>query len=497
MAPQPTPPISFGRRLAALAEADPDAPAVILVPTDGPDRVVTRAQLDRRSTQVARLLADHGVGAGSVVACGLGNSIDHVAVAFAVWKVGGCLLPLSPVIPARERDQLLELADVGLTVADWLDAPGHVLGGDGLRESEACSDVPLPDVVSDPGRVIGTGGSTGRPKLIVSRGPWAHVDVDVSATIFGRLGFRPGQRQLVAGPLYHGFGFDWTFRGLLFEHKIVLLERFDAERAVAAIERHRVQYAGLVPTMMRRIIDLPGIDARDLSSLEAVMHTAAPCPPSVKRHWIDLVGPERIYEGYGGAEGFGNTVIRGDEWLAHPGSIGRPVDTEVVILDDTGSEVPTGQVGGIYLRRPHVTPTSPYVGAEPPPVTADGFTTFGDLGWVDADGYVFIADRRTDMIVTGGVNVYPAEVEAALLEHPAISDVVVIGLPDTDWGRRVHAIFSLVDSSESISTADLVDHCRSRVAPAKVPKSWEQLDSIPRDAAGKLRRIALVEERKG
>ncbi|HEX9888787.1 MAG TPA: AMP-binding protein [Nitriliruptorales bacterium] len=490
--------VSFGQRLAELAREAPQRPAVVLVPTSGHDVVLTRGDLDRWSNRIAHLLAEHDVTRGSTVALALGNCLEEVAAAFAVWKLGGCVLPMSPGVPASERDAMLGLGEVGLTLSEWLDTSIPNLGRADLAAADRYPDTTLPDVVSAPGKAIGTGGSTGRPKIIVDRSPWVHFDIDPAGTLFGQLGFRMGQRQLVAGPLYHGFGFDWTFRGLMWEHVVVLLERFDAERAVAAIERHRIEYAGFVPTMMRRILHLPGIRDRDLSSLEAIMHTAAPCPPAVKRGWIDLIGAEKVYEGYGGAEGFGNTVIRGDEWLAHEGSIGRPVaGVEVRVLDEDGREPPRGEVGGIYVRRAGGEVRNPYVGAPAPTYTPDGFTTFGDLGWVDEDGYVYLADRRTDMIVTGGVNVYPAEVEAALLEHPAIADAVVVGLPDEEWGRRVHAVYAVVEGAPPPSDDELRDHARARLAGPKVPKTWERVERVPRDAAGKIRRSALADARTG
>jgi len=272
-------PVSFGCRLRQLADRTPSRVALIVVPERGDDRAVTVAALEADSNRLARLLAKNAVGEGDTVAIGLGNSVEFVLTAFATWKLGGCVLPIAPKAPPAERDQLLALGRVRLAVADWEDAPRPTLHTQDLDGRVYFDDGALPDVVSAPGKATATGGSTGRPKLVVGDASWVHLDVALEDTLFGRLGLREGQRQLVAGPLHHGFGFDWTFRGLLAEQTVVLMAKFDAERAVAAIERHRIEYVGLVPTMMRRMLQLPDLGRRDLSSIEAAMHTGAPCPP--------------------------------------------------------------------------------------------------------------------------------------------------------------------------------------------------------------------------
>jgi bile acid-coenzyme A ligase len=281
--------------------------------------------------------------------------------------------------------------------------------------------------------------------------------------------------------------------GLFEDHTLVLFEKFDAARVVDAIERHRVNFGFLAPTMMQRIIRLPGIEERDFSSVEAFFHTAAPCPPWLKRAWIELLGAEKLYEGFGATEAVGSCRIRGDEWLEHPGSLGRPVNCDLAILDEEWRPVPAGEVGEIFMRPHAERATYEYIGSDPAKTTPEGFVSVGDMGWVDADGYLFLADRRTDLIITGGANVYPAEVEAALSEHPGIADVAVIGLPDEEWGKRVHAVVQL--GATPLTVAELDAHCRERLASYKAPKTWEFVDALPRDEAGKIRRLALVAER--
>ena len=274
------------------------------------------------------------------------------------------------------------------------------------------------------------------------------------------------------------------------------MERFDAELALDLVERHGVEWMQLVPTMMLRMLRVPGVEDRDLSSIEAFMHTAAPCPPWVKRGWIDLIGGERIYEAFGATEAIGATIIRGDEWLEHEGSVGRPVAAEARILDEQGDQVPTGTVGEIHMRLESGEPPAyEYRGAAPAPATPDGFVTVGDLGWVDGDGYVFLADRRTDLIIAGGANIYPFEVEAVLSGHPSIVDVAVIGLPDDEWGKRVHAVVQPTDPQAPPEADVLEAYCRDHLVSYKVPRSFEVVEEFPRNEAGKIRRSALVAER--
>ena len=483
-------PVSFGRRLSMLAEEHPDRDAIIFIPVEGDDERVSWGTLDRRSNQIARLLASRGVDENSRVVIGMPNIPAHFLLTYAAWKLGALVIPIRSNLPARERDQSLDVAEPTIVVAPWGREIGHpFVSREELEESYDWDDSELPDVVPHPGKSVCSGGSTGRPKIIVDPRPWAFVPGQVARP---GVGMRQGQVQIVAGPLYHNSPFSWSHMGLFEDHTLVLFEKFDAARVVDAIERHRVNFGFLAPTMMRRIIMLPGIERRDFSSVEAFFHTAAPCPPWLKRAWIDLIGPEKLYEGFGATEAVGSCVIRGDEWLEHPGSLGRPVNCDLAILDDDWQPVPVGEVGEIFMRPHSELPTYAYIGSDRAKTTPEGFVSVGDMGWVDAGGYLYLADRRTDLIITGGANVYPAEVEAALSEHPGIADVAVIGLPDEEWGKQVHAV---VQPGEDLTVEELDAHCRERLSSYKVPKSWEFVDVLPRDEAGKIRRSTLVAAR--
>lgn len=480
----------YGMRVHALSAQAPDASAIIFIPQKDEERVVTRRELDDRSTQIARLLAARGVGQGSMVVVALPNSPEHAMASIAAWKLGACVLPLNPRAPERERDQLLNLANPTAIVADWPDVLG-VVSLQELLGSATLSADPLPAVALAPGKAIGTGGSTGRPKLIVQSGAWGY------SPEFGELlsafGMRPGITNLVPGPLYHNYGFDWFYIGLVLPQTIVLMERFEATRAVQAIQKHGVQYAGFVPTMMARIAKLPDLRAEDLASIEVAFHSAAPCPPWVKLAWIELIGATRVLEGYGASEGFGNCLIRGDDWLAHPGSIGKPWACDIRIVGDDGNEVQPGTIGEVFMRRQGG--GSDYVGAPQARQTGNGFKSVGDLGWMDENGFVYLADRRSDLIISGGANIYPAEIESALTEHPAIADAVVIGLPDEDMGKRAHAILQIQPGRPTPTEEELIAHCREHIAGYKIPRSFEFVAHLPRDDGGKIRRAAIAADR--
>jgi bile acid-coenzyme A ligase len=306
------------------------------------------------------------------------------------------------------------------------------------------------------------------------------------------------QRVLVPAPLYHSNGFTAT-RNLMGGDEVVLLERFNAPRILDLIEQHRITGFIAATPMLQRLAQVPGIDDRDLSSLQWVQQGASALPVWLGRRWCELVGPEHFFLSYGASEMLGLIICRGDEWLGHPGTLGRGfTDTEIKILDADDHEVPTGEVGSIYMRTP-TGPAASYVGdnVAPMPRSDDGFVTVGDLGWVDDEGFLYMADRRSDMIVTGAVNVFPAEVEAALSEHPGIADVVVIGLRDPEWGRRVHAIVQAADAGAPPGADEVISFAKARLASYKVPKTVEFIELIPRSDAMKLSRGAFVAEREG
>ncbi len=484
--------VSFGRRITDLAETQPDRPAVTCGSTQ-----LSRAMLETWSNRLARRLAEADVTVGSMVTIALPNSAEFVVATVAAWKLGAIPQPVSPRLPLRELRGVVELADSRV-----------VLGADGVADRKALGenapvlgisqlwpsdlpDGPLDDVVSPAWKAPTSGGSTGRPKLIVS-GDAGVIKPDAPPPLL----LEPDDCLVMPGPLYHNGPLVWSCQALLWGAHVVVLPRFDAEATLAAIAEHSAQVVYLVPTMMKRIWRLPEKvrNGFDLSSLRVVWHLAEPCPAWLKQNWIDWLGPERIVELYGGTEGQVATVITGTEWLAHRGSVGRPINGDITVCDPEGHELPAGTEGEVWLRGHRRSPAYHYVGASPRQ-REGGWESLGDCGWVDEDGYLYLGDRMQDMILTGGANVYPAEVEAAILEHPAVRSCVVIGLPDDDKGSLVHAIVEAEPSG--ITLTELNVFLAERLVGYKLPRSLEYVNGPLRDDAGKVRRSLLRAERLG
>jgi bile acid-coenzyme A ligase len=489
-------PVSYGRRLGELADAQPNATAFVFVTTDGAEWPVTWRQLEHESNRVARGLDRRGVGQGDMVVIELPNSVEHVVAAFATWKLGACVLPLRWDLPAWERERVLAVAKPTVVVGRRIeDGPWQVAAPEQLDDPAASVD-PLPDRVPDPARAIASSGSTGVPKVICGNGSGVYQPAAIENSAANVLGQHAGQIQLVPAPFYHTNGSLIAFGALLQGQSLIVMERFVAELALELIERHGVNTLTATTIMLQRMARSPEMSTRDLSSIESLLHGAAPLPEWLARFWIERIGPTRFFIAYGSTENAGTCFVRGDEWLQRPGTVGRPVDTELRIRDDEGRDLPAGQVGMIHLRRPGVSaPVFSYLGDVPASTGADGFTVLGDLGSLDEDGYLYLADRRVDMIISGGANIYPAEVEAALTEHVEVADVVVIGLPDDEWGERVHAVVQPADPGVPPTVDELAAHCRDRLAAYKVPKTIELVDRLPRNDAGKIRRGDLARER--
>jgi bile acid-coenzyme A ligase len=494
-APEPEP-IPFGRRITELAAAHPGQTAIVFAPVDGEDREISWGELDARSTQVGRLLASRGAGPGTWVAVGLPNSPEHFYVTIGAWKVGAGVLPIRADLPAWERERLLDVAGAVLVVGDHADSAVPAVTVDQLAESIDVPTSPLPDVIADPAAAIASSGSTGRPKVIVTPGPGVYLEGVGKPMPSAYVELPEELPQLIPAPLYHTNGFGIAHSSLRTDDFIVVMEKFDARRAFELIERWRITCFAAVPTMLARMARVDGAERYDLSSLVYVMQGGATVPAWVVEKWIELIGEERFYMSYGSSERVGLSLIRADEWRAHRGSVGNGHETLIRVLDTDGRDLPPGEIGEIYMHRPlDLIPAFAYIGADPPPTTPDGYTSIGDLGWLDEDGYLYIADRRTDMIVTCGANVFPAEVESALSEHPGVRDVVVIGLPDPEWGHRVHAIVEATVTGSPPPVDDIDAFVRARIAAYKVPKSYEIVDRIPRTEAGKVNRTGLAAER--
>jgi bile acid-coenzyme A ligase len=482
--------VPFGTKLGQLAAADPDGIALVLIHREADDELVSWRELDLGSNRWCRTLQSRGAEVGDRVALAVPNSVELVMAILGAWKAGASPVPVRWDLPDWERNRVLAVVDARVVVEES-SLPE-------LREDAAGrDDGPVEELVAPRINGICSSGATGTPKVIMSTRPseWVPSMGEPFMTNWEPV-TRP-QIILVMAPMYHTNGFA-TLNFLLSGDRLVVMEKFDAAKVVDVIERHRITTFTATPTMLQRIAAVPGIEKRDLSTVEWILQGAAMMPPSLLRTWMDLLSPTKIVMAYGMTEQLGLTSLRGDEWLEHPGSVGRGFrDTEVRILDDDGNDVPAGEIGNVYMRWPQTGSYEYRGGAALLPTTPDGFGTAGDLGWLDADGYLYLADRRADMIITGGANVFPAEVESALIDHPGIADVVVIGLKDPEWGRRVHAVVEPADKQSPISAEEVIRYAKSRLAAYKVPKSVEFVDAIPRSEATKVSRGAMVEARGG
>ena len=451
-----------------------------------PDGVLSWSELERRSNRMARAFAARGVGEGDFATLALPNGLAFHVACFALWKLGATPHVVSAGLPAAEMRAIAALM-----------APRLAVGAGGVAiaalEGENQDDAPLPLKVSRHWKAMSSGGSTGRPKIIVDENP---AIIDPGEWF---LDMPNGGCVLNPGPLYHNAPFISAHYALFRGNRVAGLARFDAREALRAIEAHRVNWTMMVPTMMHRIWRLPEAEraAFDLSSLETVGHVAAPMPVWLKEKWIEWLGPERVSELYGGTEAVGATWISGSEWLARKGSVGRCVrGSRVKILDEAGRERPPGEIGEVYML-PSGGPASTYryIGAERR-ADPEGWESLGDMGWLDEDGYLYLADRRGDLILSGGANIYPAEVEAALTAHPGVDTAVAVGLPDEDLGERVHAIVRPApDWADRLGEAALRPFMEERLARYKTPRTYEFVSFSLRDDAGKVRRAQLRADR--
>jgi bile acid-coenzyme A ligase len=482
--------VPFGARLRDLAQQLSDELGLITLAPDGSAQKLTFAQLDSRANQWGRALVAAGAEIGSLVALAIPNSEDLVLAALGCWKIGAVPVPMRWDLPEWERSRVLAAIE-----------PAVIIDEQHRRALASCaadqSDSPLPAVVSPTVNGICSSGSTGVPKVILNLAQAIWTPAVSMPFLAAWAPVAQPQTILVPGPMYHTNGFS-PLSYLLGGDRLVVLERFYAAAVVDAIERYRITNFTATPTMLARIAALPDVHLRDFSSVVWILQGAAMMPHVLLRTWFELLSPEQVVMAYGMTENLGLTALRGDEWLAHPGSVGRGFrDTEVRILDAERQPLGPGEHGEVYLRSP-ISAGYRYLGGAPLlPSTPDGFRSAGDIGHLDADGYLYIADRRSDMIITGGANVFPAEVECALAEHDYIADVVVIGLADPQWGRRVHAVVQLADPGRPLTEQQLIEYAKSRLAAYKVPKTVEFVDEIPRTAATKVNRSAMVEARGG
>jgi long-chain acyl-CoA synthetase len=495
-----------------IAEDHPDLPAIVT----SPDGSCTYAELAGRAHQLVHLLRTRGLQPGDAVAALLPNGIGLVECSLACHEAGWYFIPLNTFLSQHEVRAILEHSGAQALLTDErfaaqvatvdrgalaaVFAVGDVDGFEPLVSARAGHPTNEPAARMPGSLFVYTSGTTGRPKGIRRPPPAGDPGAAAhDAAVFGRaFDFVPfSGPHLVSTAMYHGGSHAYWMGALNVGHPLVVMSRFDAEESLRLIERHRVFSAYMVPTQFHRLLQLPdGVRARyDVSSLHAVVHSAAPCPLEVKRRMMEWWGPV-IWETYGGMEGPA-TIAKPHRWLEKPGTVGRAIrGTRLAILDDDGHELGPGEIGGIYYGSD--APSFEYVGdAETTRAAYRGkLFTIGDVGFVDDDGYLFIRDRAKDMIITGGVNVYPQEVEAVLATHPAVADVAVIGLPDEEWGEAIVAVVERAAGPvpDAALGDELIEHCRAQLARYKCPQRIEFRASLPRSDAGKLYKRQLRDE---
>jgi bile acid-coenzyme A ligase len=480
--------ISMGRIPEYFAKEQGDRLAVIYA-----DEAITWREFAERVERRAHGLKMLGVKQGDMVTIALPNGTPFLETTYAVLRLGATPAPVPSKMPMAELKAIVELTKPKVIVGVERDAWGGWQTVDAHWSGEE-TNADLGDDIAPYWKAMTSGGSTGRPKLIVAQTPGV-VELGTPNPLLG-VGVADGT-SIVPGPLYHNGPFSTAMMSLNLGRGVVGQLRFDPENLLQLIEEHRGDWLYQVPTMMHRIWALPKEvrERYDVSTLKRVLHLAAPCPPWLKEAWIEWLGPERVWELYGGTEGQGFTLISGTEWLAHRGSVGRFINASVKILDEDGRELPPGEVGEVFmLPATGAGSTYHYVGAMAK--RCGDYESLGDMGYLDAEGYLYLADRRTDLILRGGANIYPAEVEAAIDEHPSVASSVVIGLPHADLGAEVHAIVQLkAGSAAHTDDAALKAFLKERLASYKVPSSFEFASDFLRDEAGKVRRAALRAER--
>jgi long-chain acyl-CoA synthetase len=491
--------------IARFAKESPDRPAVIM----GAGEVVTYGELDLRSRKLARYMHDRGIAKGDHIAVMMENNADYFTACWAAQRLGLVYTPINWHLAADETAYIVEncgakaLIVSGHTRAIAEAISNHLRGitvaitvgqsfGRFQNLDQIIADVPdVPDIGQLEGNIMFySSGTTGRPKGITPKPgelAWGQL---TPLGMYMRVAYalRQDTIYLVPAPLYHAAALAWSMTILRCGGTLVVMEKFDPLDALRLVEAHQVTHAQFVPTMFVRMLRLADQDRKrhELSSLKMVIHAAAPCPPQVKTGIIEWLGPI-VHEYYAGSEGNGLTAADSATWSARPGTVGKPVIGQVHIVGEDGEVLPAGEDGMVYFSGGSA---FEYYGDPEKTASAfnaQGWSTLGDIGHLDEQGYLYLSDRRTDLIISGGVNIYPKEIENVLIQHPAVLDVAVIGVPNLEFGHEVKAIVELNEGflASGKLAADLIGYCRERIAAYKCPKSVD-FAALPRLPNGKM-----------
>jgi acyl-CoA synthetase (AMP-forming)/AMP-acid ligase II len=476
------------------------------------ERSLTWEQFFRTRNRLAHSLAGLGIGASQHAIVYAHNALENLVAGAALRALGAIGVPMNHRLTAEEVGYILDnsdatavfVGDAFLPMAERVRTAARVkhwitLGAERRPWAAALDDLlargsegPPPAPAATGGSMVYTAGTTGKPKGALRR-------VIDPAGVFPRLAalncLDPAQVHLVAGPLYHSAPGGFALYAQMVGGTVVVMRKFEPEEALRLIERYRCTTTFMAPTLLKRIVDLPDdVRARyDVSSMRSLVIAAAPCPMRVKEQALAMFGPV-LYEFYGSTELGVNTVLRPEDVLRKPGSCGRAAPgVELAILDDDGRPVAPGTPGELFVRRYEGVFDEYYRNPAATAQTARGeWMSVGDVAWMDAEGFVYVCDRKRDMIISGGVNIYPAEIEDALHRHPAVEDAAVFGVPDPEWGERVHAAVQL-RVGRRVTDVELMDFCRTHLADYKTPREVSFHDEFPRDTAGKLVKRLLRE----
>ncbi len=511
-------PIESSQPLSPLARHAASNPGKIALVDARSGQQWSFAQLNEASIRCARLFAHQGLGFGDHIAVMTENLTENLIVTSAAKRSGLYLTPINWHLSAEEAEYVIRdcmakwllvspgIGEVARILADSLppevnlwttgEANGRFAAWhDGIAEFSSAP----PDEELEGAYMFYSSGTTGKPKGIfrpIER-QLAGSQPDYLAQLLEAMwGWSSATVYLCPAPLYHAAPLAWSMMTIEMGGRVVLMDRFDALEALSLVERYRINRVQVVPTMFVRMLklDQEAREAYDLSSLECVVHAAAPCPVEVKQQMLEWWGPI-IHEYYAGSEGGGMVAVGPEDWLEHPGTVGRPLIGSLHILDDEGHEVPLGSVGTVYFDGGA---DFAYHGDEKKTeeaYNAQGWHTLGDMGYVDEEGYLYLTDRKSHMIISGGVNIYPQEAENVLTMHPKVVDVAVIGVPHREYGEEVKAVVQLaegIEGDEALAAA-LIDYCQQRLTKYKCPRSVDFVEALPRLASGKLLKRQLRE----
>jgi len=488
--------VTLPRGVAAIAEAEPGRTALI---TSG--RATTYRSLDQGANCVAQRLAALGVGHGDRVAVRMRNCAELFMVWNGCARLGALVVPVSYRLTAPEVAYIVGDSGAVVYLHDDQDQTTVPPSTGALRAALTVNDeslwagppvLPREEFRGTPVMLMPyTSGTTGRPKGIRREPPTPSREAP-AWPVSEFWGFRSDDVHLLCGPAYHTAPGMYAQMHLVEGATVVVMDGFDAAECLRLIETHRVTNSHMVPANFIRILEIDWA-RHDVSSVRKILHAAAPCPVTVKRRIMEVFPPGSIWEYYGASEGMA-TVISPEEWLGKPGSVGRPFPgVDIAILDESGAVLPPGEVGLVYITSRMGHGFEYHNDAEKTRKAWHGdMFTVGDLGRLDEDGYLFLADRRDDLVISGGVNIYPAEVEQCLAEHPDVVDAAVFGLPDERMGQRVHAVVEMRPGATR-DPAALLAHLRPRLAEYKHPRSFEFVDRLPREPNGKVLKRRLRE----